>query len=196
MSSVNPSAGERRAGSIGLHIPYQQMMAAVLDDAGRFVRKARADEIGAILILGPNVFCGYLDPQHNVGLWVEIDGVERLNTGDLGRQDADGYFWLTGRRKELIIRGGHNIDPKVIEEALQAHPAVAMAAAIGRPLRRRGSGRLCPGQAGRLADRTGIARIRRRPHPRTRGGPEACAARSRFASHGRRQDLQALIAGA
>jgi fatty-acyl-CoA synthase len=52
---------------------------------------------------------------------------------DLGREDADGYFWLTGRRKELIIRGGHNIDPKMIEEALQAHPAVAMAAAIGSP---------------------------------------------------------------
>src|SRR5208337_4511991 len=69
----------------------------------------------------------------NVGLWVEIDGVAWLNTGDLGHQDADGYFWLTGRRKELIIRGGHNIDPKLIEDAFQGHPAVAMAAAIGSP---------------------------------------------------------------
>jgi fatty-acyl-CoA synthase len=131
--SVNPSAGERRAGSIGLRIPYQQMMAAILDDAGHFVRKADTDEIGAILIHGPNVFCGYLDPRHNTGLWVEIDSVSWLNTGDLGRQDPDGYFWLTGRRKELIIRGGHNIDPKLIEDAFQGHPAVAMAAAIGSP---------------------------------------------------------------
>jgi len=56
-----------------------------------------------------------------------------LNTGDLGRQDDDGYFYLTGRRKELIIRGGHNIDPAVIEEPLHRHPAVLMAAAVGRP---------------------------------------------------------------
>jgi fatty-acyl-CoA synthase len=133
VSSVNPSEGERRAGSIGLRIPYQQMTAAILDEAGRFVRKAEANEIGAILIHGPNVFCGYLGSRDNAGLWVEIAGVVWLNTGDLGRQDADGYFWLTGRRKELIIRGGHNIDPKMIEEALLGHPAVAMAAAIGRP---------------------------------------------------------------
>ena len=133
VSSVNPSEGERRAGSIGLRIPYQQMVAAILDEAGRFLRRSATDEIGAILIHGPNVFPGYLDPQQNKGLFVEIDGEAWLNTGDLGRQDSEGYFWLTGRRKELIIRGGHNIDPKLIEEALQAHPSVALAAAIGSP---------------------------------------------------------------
>jgi fatty-acyl-CoA synthase len=133
VSAVNPPSGERRAGSIGLRIPYQQMISAILDETGRFVRRARPNEAGSILIRGPNVFRGYLDPRHNTGLWVEIDGEKWLNTGDLGREDADGYFWLTGRRKELIIRGGHNIDPKMIEEALQAHPAVAMAAAIGSP---------------------------------------------------------------
>ena len=57
------------------------------------------------------MFSGYLDPRHNESLWIEIDGERWLNTGDLGRQDADGYFWLAGRKKELIIRGGHNIDP-------------------------------------------------------------------------------------
>jgi fatty-acyl-CoA synthase len=61
------------------------------------------------------------------------DGARWLNTGDLGRCDADGYFWLTGRKKELIIRGGHNIDPAAIEEALHRHPAVQIAAAVGRP---------------------------------------------------------------
>ena len=101
------------------------MISAILDETGRFVRRANPNEIGSILINRPNVFRGYLDPGHNAGLWIEIDGERWLNTGDLGRQDPDGYFWLTGRRKELIIRGGHNIDPKVIEEALQAHPAVA-----------------------------------------------------------------------
>ena len=56
-----------------------------------------------------------------------------LRTGDLGRFDADGYLWITGRAKDLINRGGHNIDPAIIEEALATHPSVAMAAAIGQP---------------------------------------------------------------
>jgi fatty-acyl-CoA synthase len=56
-----------------------------------------------------------------------------LRTGDLGRIDADGYLWITGRAKDLIIRGGHNIDPAMIEEALLSHPAVGFAGAIGQP---------------------------------------------------------------
>jgi fatty-acyl-CoA synthase len=60
--------------------------------------------------------------------------IERwLNTGDLGCVDASGYIWLSGRQKELIIRGGHNIDPRLIEECLQRHPSVALVAAVGRP---------------------------------------------------------------
>ena len=61
-----------------------------------------------------------------------------LNTGDLGSLDADGFVYLTGRAKDLIIRGGHNIDPRVIEEGLLSHPAVAAAAAVGRPDRHSG----------------------------------------------------------
>jgi fatty-acyl-CoA synthase len=56
-----------------------------------------------------------------------------LDSGDLGRLDAEGYVWLTGRSKDLIIRGGHNIDPVVIEEVLNRHPAVETAAAVGLP---------------------------------------------------------------
>ncbi|MGA9846252.1 MAG: acyl-CoA synthetase, partial [Roseiarcus sp.] len=133
VSSVNPAAGERRAGSIGLPIPYQRMEAVVLDGDGRFQRAADVGEVGVIAISGPNVFKGYLDPRHDAGVWIDIDGKRWLNTGDLGRRDADGYFWLTGRKKELIIRGGHNIDPRTIEEALASHPGVAMAAALGSP---------------------------------------------------------------
>ncbi len=133
VSSLNPPAGERRAGSIGLRLPYQEMRAVVVDDQGRFERMAAVDEVGVLAIHGPNVFQGYLLAEHNQGLWIEIDGEPWLNTGDLGRQDADGYFWLSGRKKELIIRGGHNIDPKIIEEALSKHPAVALAAAVGSP---------------------------------------------------------------
>lgn len=138
VSSLNPPHGEARLGSIGLRLPWQAMRALVLDEQGRWLRDADCNEVGVIAIQGPNLFQGYLHAPHNQGLWIERPnargGVERwLNTGDLGRQDADGYFWLTGRKKELIIRGGHNIDPKLIEEALHAHPAVALAAAVGRP---------------------------------------------------------------
>lgn len=133
VSSINPPHGERRVGSIGIRIAYQRMRAVVLDDSGDYLRDANVDEIGLITVSGPNLFEGYLEERHNQGLWIDIDGQRWLNTGDLGRQDAQGYFWLTGRKKELIIRGGHNIDPKQIEEALQTHPAVALAAAIGSP---------------------------------------------------------------
>lgn len=133
VSSVNPPDGERKIGSIGLRLAYQDMRAVILDDNGGYLRDAAPDEVGVIAIQGPNVFAGYLEAQHNKGVWLDINGQRWLNTGDLGRQDVHGYFWLTGRKKELIIRGGHNIDPKQIEEALQAHPAVALVAAVGCP---------------------------------------------------------------
>ncbi|WP_181723065.1 acyl-CoA synthetase [Nocardia gipuzkoensis] len=132
-SSSNPPGGERRTGSIGLRLPYQQMRAAILNQDGDYVRDCEVDEVGVLIIRGPNVFAGYRVKTHNVGLWVFRDNQAWLNTGDLGRQDTDGYFWLTGRKKELIIRGGHNIDPLQIEEPLYAHPAVQYAAAVGRP---------------------------------------------------------------
>ncbi|SIT37486.1 AMP-dependent synthetase and ligase [Paraburkholderia ribeironis] len=134
VSSANPPLGERRAGSIGLRLPGQAMKAVVVDETGRYVRDCVADEVGQLVISGPNVFIGYSRPEQDSGIWVELcDGERWLNTGDLGRCDADGYFWLTGRKKELIIRGGHNIDPAGIEEALHRHPAVQIAAAVGRP---------------------------------------------------------------
>jgi fatty-acyl-CoA synthase len=129
-SAVNPYYGERKIGSIGIRLPYQEMRIFVVDDKGRFVREADADEIGSVCIKGPNVFKGYLDDRHNSGIWPKEGW---LNTGDLGRQDSDGYFWLTGRKKELIIRGGHNIDPAAIEEPLYAIPGVQIAAAVGGP---------------------------------------------------------------
>lgn len=134
VSSVNPPDGERRAGSIGLRLPGQRMKTVVLDGAGDFVRDCVVGEAGALVVNGPNLFEGYRLEEQNVGLWVEA-GEDRtwLNTGDLARQDADGYFWLTGRSKELIIRGGHNLDPAAIEEPLHRHPAVQIAAAVGRP---------------------------------------------------------------
>lgn len=134
VSSVNPPLGERRLGSIGLRIPGQQMKAVLLDEQGAYQRDCALGEVGVLVVSGPNVFIGYRVPQQNKGLWIDCgDGARWLNTGDLARQDEQGYFWLTGRKKELIIRGGHNIDPLTIEEPLHRHPAVEIAAAVGRP---------------------------------------------------------------
>ena len=129
-SSINPKDGERKVGSIGIRMPYQQMKVVAVDENGGYLRDAAVGEIGAIAIAGPNVFSGYVEQAHNQGIWVQ-DGW--FNTGDLGRMDADGYFWLTGRKKELIIRGGHNIDPATIEEVLYRLEDVQVAAAVPRP---------------------------------------------------------------
>lgn len=128
ISSINPINGERRTGSIGLRIPYQHLKCADLDEAGNIVRDCDANEVGNIMIKGPNVFPGYLGME---GHGFTDDGW--FNTGDLARIDEEGYIWLTGRSKDLIIRGGHNIDPGIIENVLAGHPAVANAAAIGQP---------------------------------------------------------------
>lgn len=127
-SSINPLHGERKVGSVGMRIPYQDMKIFVEDMDT--LREAEIDEIGSVCIKGPNVFPGYLENEHNQGVW--LDG-GWFNTGDLGRKDADGYLWLTGRKKDLIIRGGHNIDPAIIEDPLYGLSEVKFAAAVGRP---------------------------------------------------------------
>lgn len=129
---MNPIHGERRVGSVGFRLPYQEMTVVKYEDGAW--HECADDEIGTLVIRGANVFKGYKEERHNSGLWIDLgDGAPWMNTGDMGRRDADGYFWLTGRQKELIIRGGHNIDPKLIEEPLHKHPAVALAAAVPRP---------------------------------------------------------------
>ena len=131
-SAVNPKDGERRVGSIGIRLPYHWIKVAIVDENGKYVRDAETNEIGSVCVSGPCVFKGYVEDIHNQGIWID-DNQEWFNTGDLGRQDAEGYLWLTGRRKELIIRGGHNIDPATIEEALYKMKGVKVAAAVGRP---------------------------------------------------------------
>lgn len=135
VSTLNPLNGDRYIGSIGKALPLQEIKIVQLNDEGDFIRICNTNETGTIVIKGPNVFRGYTEEMYNDDIWVQIssDDTMWLNTGDLGRCDENGYFWLTGRQKELIIRGGHNIDPKTIEEALYKNPAVALAAAIGKP---------------------------------------------------------------
>jgi fatty-acyl-CoA synthase len=119
-----------RLGSVGHPVPYSRVRVVQLDAAGRWQRDCAAGEIGVVAMSGPGVFAGYLSEVHNRGAFVEPGWV---NSGDLGRLDAEGYLWITGRAKDLIIRGGHNIDPMAIEEVFFQHPAVALASVVGQP---------------------------------------------------------------
>lgn len=129
--SCNPVDGLKKVGSVGIPLPYTQVRILKHDDAGR-IHDCATDEIGEICVSNPGVFPGstYTEADKNRGLFADDD---YLRTGDLGRLDSDGYLWITGRAKDLIIRGGHNIDPAEIEEAMLSHPAVAFAGAIGQP---------------------------------------------------------------
>jgi fatty-acyl-CoA synthase len=129
-ATVNPSAGECRSGSVGLRVPYLELKIAEVSPEGEIRRFCGPEEIGHVLMRGPQVFAGYLDPINNPKMMI-ADGW--LDSNDLGRLDSDGYLWLTGRTKDLIIRGGHNIDPEMIEQVLNRHPAVALTAAVGCP---------------------------------------------------------------
>jgi acyl-CoA synthetase (AMP-forming)/AMP-acid ligase II len=128
--SFNPVEGVKKVGSVGLPLPYTHVRILMKTSDG--FRECATDEVGEICVSNPGVFAGstYTEIDKNKGLIAED---LFLRTGDLGRIDPDGYLWITGRAKDLIIRGGHNIDPAEIEEALLSHPAVAFAGAIGQP---------------------------------------------------------------
>jgi fatty-acyl-CoA synthase len=130
--SINPPHGERKIGSVGLPFAYCDVKIRDCDNEGRVLRECGTDEIGEICVRNPGTSPGetYTEPHRNRGLFTE-DGY--LRTGDLGRIDADGYIWITGRAKDIIIRGGHNIDPGMIEDAMMKHPAIAFVGAIGEP---------------------------------------------------------------
>lgn len=128
--SVNPPGGTKKIGSVGLPFPYTHVR--ILQKTADGFRECNVDEVGEICVANPGVFEGstYTEEDKNRDLFAEG---RFLRTGDLGRIDADGYLFITGRAKDLIIRGGHNIDPAVIEEGLMKHEAVAFVGAIGQP---------------------------------------------------------------
>ena len=116
-------------GSVGMRIPYIRIITALVE-GDRLIHLCKANETGVILCQGPNIFSGYLDPKDNEGTRINYYW---FNTGDLGHFDEHGHLFITGRAKDLIIRGGHNIDPALIEEPLNDHPAVAQVVAVGQP---------------------------------------------------------------
>ncbi|KIC07573.1 AMP-binding protein [Leisingera sp. ANG-M1] len=128
--SCNPTDGEKKVGSVGIPFPYTDVRIVKQTNDGPL--ECGTDEVGEICVSSPGVFAGntYTEADKNADLYYQDT---HLRTGDLGRIDEDGYLWITGRAKDLIIRGGHNIDPAEIEEALLGHEAVAFAGAIGQP---------------------------------------------------------------
>ncbi|MEL6965870.1 MAG: acyl-CoA synthetase [Pseudomonadota bacterium] len=130
--SCNPVDGEKKIGSVGVPAPFTDVRIYHCDASGDVVKECAVDEVGEICIANPGVMVGetYTEASKNKSLYANET---YLRSGDLGRIDADGYLWITGRAKDLIIRGGHNIDPAVIEEALAGHPQVAFVGAIGQP---------------------------------------------------------------
>jgi long-chain acyl-CoA synthetase len=125
VASFNHPHAERKPGSIGTPIAGVEMR-LVTDDGD----EVAPGEIGEIAIRGPNVMKGYWGKPEETAEAI-TDGWFR--TGDLARTDDDGYFFIVDRKKEMIIRGGYNVYPREIEEALHEHPAVAAVAAIGIP---------------------------------------------------------------
>lgn len=131
ISTVTPPGVEGPAGCVGFRLPFSQLRIVALDEHGNAsARELPAGEQGMVLFKSPNVFSGFLDAEDTAKAFT-ADGW--LATGDLGWLDEHGRLNLSGRSKDLIIRSGHNIDPKVIEDALGAHPAVQLCAAVGAP---------------------------------------------------------------
>lgn len=131
ISTITPPGVDGPAGCVGFPLPYMQMRIVALDESGNASdRDLPPGEQGMVLFKSPNLFSGFVDPADNAKAFT-ADGW--LATGDLGWIDGEGRLNLSGRSKDLIIRSGHNIDPKVIEDALGAHPAVQLCAAVGAP---------------------------------------------------------------
>ena len=126
-SVMNPH-GKAKIGSVGLPFPGVDVEIRHFGSNDATGRVCPTDVIGEVVVRGTIVITSYVDDRPGS---FTADGW--LRTGDLGRIDADGFLWITGRLKDLIIRGGHNIDPAIIEEPAYQHPAVQLAAAVGRP---------------------------------------------------------------
>ncbi|MEI7535779.1 MAG: AMP-binding protein, partial [Comamonadaceae bacterium] len=131
ISTITPPGVNAPAGCVGFRLPHTQLRIMALDEHGNpSEHEMPRGAQGMVTFKSPNLFSGFLDPQDNVHAFT-ADGW--LATGDLGWLDEQGRLNLSGRSKDLIIRGGHNIDPKVIEDAMAAHPAVQHCAAVGAP---------------------------------------------------------------
>jgi fatty-acyl-CoA synthase len=127
--AFNPGCGTPLQGSVGFRAPFAQTRIVSLDpDRDREICPPQTS--GLVLVKGPQVFPGYVDPKHNQNILLQ-DGW--LNTGDVGYLTDDHRLILTGRAKDLIVRSGHNINPTDIEDVANTFPGVQISAAVGMP---------------------------------------------------------------
>jgi fatty-acyl-CoA synthase len=134
-ASVRSFPDAPRPGSVGQRMPYQRVKTVRIDEDGSWVDLPRGEK-GLLAISGPTVFAGYVTGRDAGGFVLDDTRNIRdgwLDTGDLAWIDEDDFVHLTGRAKDLIIRGGHNIDPTTVEEVLLSHPAVTDAGVVGEP---------------------------------------------------------------
>jgi long-chain acyl-CoA synthetase len=123
--TAHPPEGPDKPGSIGLMLPGIEIDVVALDDPKRLMP---VGEVGELRIRGPNVTRGYWNrPQETAEAFVG----DRFLTGDIGYMDADGYFFLVDRKKDMIISGGFNVYPQMIEQAIYTHPSVQEVIVIG-----------------------------------------------------------------
>jgi long-chain acyl-CoA synthetase len=125
--TAHPKEGPDKPGSIGLMLPGIEMDVVSLDDPRQVMP---VGEVGEIRIRGPNVTKGYWNrPEETAEAFVG----DRFLTGDIGYMDGDGYFYLVDRKKDMIISGGFNVYPQMIEQAIYTHPGVQEVIVIGIP---------------------------------------------------------------
>jgi long-chain acyl-CoA synthetase len=123
LGTTHPHNGPRRLGSIGVALPFTEARVVAMNDPSRELPRG---EVGELMIRGPLVMEGYFANAEATRATIEPDGW--MHTGDLVRQDAEGYFYLVDRAKEVIISGGYNVYPAEVERVIAQHPAVAMVA--------------------------------------------------------------------
>src|SRR4051812_14629533 len=125
--TAHPKEGPDKPGSIGLMLPGIELDVVSLDDPTKVMP---IGQVGEIRIRGPNVTKGYWNrPKETAEAFVS----DRFLTGDIGYMDSDGYFFLVDRKKDMIISGGFNVYPQMIEQAIYTHPAVQEVIVIGIP---------------------------------------------------------------
>jgi len=127
--AFNPGRGEPLAGSVGFRAPYAMTKIVSLQGPQK-IQECPKLTSGLVVVRGPQVFPGYVDPQHNINVLMD-DGW--LMTGDIGYLTEDERLILTGRAKDLIVRSGHNIDPAAIEDIANDFPGVQISSAVGMP---------------------------------------------------------------
>ncbi len=132
VTHANPLRGLRKEGSIGVPVPATEARIVSLRDG---VTEMATGEEGELVIRGPQVMKGYWNQPEETEAALK-DGW--FYTGDVATMDDDGYFFIVGRKKDVIIAGGYNIYPDEVDDVLMTHPAVAEAATIGVPDEKRG----------------------------------------------------------